>query len=420
MVHLSEKGKAALDSILAKAIDDGRVPGAGLVVGTVDREIYSGAAGLRSFQDPSAGKVDADSIFWICSQTKLITTTAILQLVGRGLLGYDTPVALIIPELANPIVITDPSSPSSTYAPAKTPILLRHLLNHTSGLYYPPHKRSSEDLAPANTRGPYEGDHSVAQFFRILRSGLAVFGEEYRREKVPEDGLPGVPLAYEPGTNFSYGWSCDILVFMVERLTGQKMEDYCKEHIFGPLGMETSFYLTPEKKAKLVQLTYRRCDGTLEKWADQIDIIEQDPTKLDIVLGGIGLYSTLNDYLKLLQHIISIKAETTTKGILSAKSVSDLFNPTLPEHATAALYQFTKWDDCQFGIGLCLATKDWSNGRRKKGSGFWYGWAGTYYFMDPSTGIAVAYGTQVAPTNDREVVKLWEELETAIYQGLEA
>jgi len=116
---------------------------------------------------------------------------------------------------------------------------------------------------------------------------------------------------------------------------------------------------------------------------------------------------------------------------LSAASVSDLFKPSLTEKAAASIAYFP---DSQWSVGLCLAKNDWP-GRRKKGSGYCrllpyhdsdislthakgWGWAGTYYFLDPTTGIAVVFGTQVVPPIDTETVKLWEEVEKVIYAGL--
>ncbi|KAF8902601.1 beta-lactamase/transpeptidase-like protein [Gymnopilus junonius] len=342
----------------SQAIAEGKVPGASYAVTSLDQELYYGEAGLKSFENPSAGKINDKSLFWICSQTKLVVT-----LIEAGKVSYETPVAGIIPELANPVVLDDVTSPTSGFKPARNTILVKHLLNHSSGLHYPPHgKVTPDDLNPAYTSIAYEA------------------------------GFPSVPLAFEPGTSWMYGYSCDIIVFVAERVTGKSIQEYCKEHIFGPLGLtRMTFHLTPGLKEDLVHLTYRRKDGKLEKWADQL---VPHPNLVEVILGGIGLYSTLKDYLAYF-------------GIFSRS-----------KRGVATIEKFTGWNDVSFGVGLCLATADWP-GRRKKGSGFWYGWAGTYYFIDPAAGIAVTYGTQVVPTCDVEVERLWEALERALYAGLD-
>ena len=103
-----------------------------------------------------------------CHKNKQV---ALIQLIERGLISYDTPIGTLIPELAHPVVVADPLALEYTYAPAKNPILVKHLLNHTSGLhYYPPHRNASpEDLSPAYNAAAYGGDHSVAKYFEIIR-----------------------------------------------------------------------------------------------------------------------------------------------------------------------------------------------------------------------------------------------------------
>jgi len=166
-----------------------------------------------------------------------------------------------------------------------------------------------------------------------------------------------------------------------------------------------------------------------------------------ITLGGIALHSTLSDYLAILQHLLLIKSgRAHPNAILTPETVSLMFTPSLPPNSTDAIYRFTSLAEVyprvvelNFGLGVCLAKEDW-DGRKKAGTGFCkfpafsesivvanvliylyigYGWAGTYYFADPHTGIAAVYGTQLVPTFDSEVVKLWDRLERAIYAGLE-
>jgi len=400
MVSFSNKAKTSLDNLLNRAVEEGRVPGVTVAVGTADKVLYSGAAGPNAYQVPSSKPRDKDSVYWICSQTKLVVSIAILQLIEKGLLNYETLVEEIIPELANPVVLDDHTVEKSGYKPAQTKITVKHLLNHSSGIFYTAFGRDKPGaLPPGYTSAAYEGEHTVEKFFKILKNGF-----------------PGVPLAFEPGTNWTYGWNTEMATFIVERLTKKSIEEYCQEKIFGPLGMKTSFYLTPAMKQNLVPITFRRHeDGVLEKWDNQLKVIEQDPEKMKVLLGGIGLYSTLEDYLILLQHLLGIEAGSAKNPILSVGSVSDLFKPTLPANAAPSI----PFPDSQWSVGLSLANNDWP-GRRKKGSGFWWGWAGTYYFMDPSTGIAVVFGTLVAPPPDAETLTLWEEVEKAIYAGLEA
>ncbi|KAF5325015.1 hypothetical protein D9619_009571 [Psilocybe cf. subviscida] len=402
-ILLSVATKAKFHDLQATAVDEGLIPGASYAVGTEDGEIYHGSAGLRFFEEPEKGPIDEESVFWICSMTKVVVTIALLQLVEKGKIDYGTPVDKYLPELANPLVADNVAKPFNerSYTPAKNKILVKHLLSHSSGLAYALAKQNNSDsLRWAYNAKPYEGNHTVEKFFSII-----------------QEGLPGVPIAFEPGTSWVYGWNCEIVAFLVERITGQTIQEYCHDNIFTPLGVKMSFLLTPDKRDKLVQLTYRGKDGKLQKWKNQLHIIEQDPEVLKVFLGGIGIYSTMRDYLTFLSHILRAKAGKASNPILGVDTIERMFTPQIDKGSASNVVGFTGWPNVSFGDGLCLATEDWP-GRRRKGSGFWYGWAGTYYFLDPSTGVVVVYGTQVVPTCDQEVVKLWENLERALYEGI--
>jgi len=352
--------------------------------------LYYGAAGLQRFTDPSSKKIDENSVFWICSNTKLIVTVAILQLVEQGKITFETPVGDIIPEIANPIVVEDITKESSSYKPAETKITLQHLLTHTSGLVYGEHPIAYRSKA-------YGEDISVSQFFKLI-----------------QEGYPSVPLKFEPGTDFGYGWSSEIIGFIIERLTGKTLEAYCHENIFGPLGMtKTSFYLTADLKSDLVRLSFRE-DGQLQKWGSRFDLIEQDVTKINVMFGGAGLYGSTKDYLTFLRHLLLVKAGRAKNPILSSEMVASIFQPALTENAAASIERTTGWSNSQWGLGLAL-NRDDCPGRRRKNSGFWYGFAGTYYFIDPTSGIAAVCCTQILPTLDPEVLKVWQEAEEALY-----
>ncbi|KAF4612853.1 hypothetical protein D9613_011158 [Agrocybe pediades] len=417
-VSLPQKTKDQLDTLLSEAVKEGKVPGASLVVGSPDTELYFGASGVKSLGDPSAGNIDRNSIFWVCSHTKLVVTIAFLQLIEAGKLTYDTPAAELLPELADPIVLDTPLSPKSTYSKAKNPILVRHLLNHSSGMYALVDEKRPDELNVVYTSAAYVGEgphgkerYSRAEFYRLVKRGF-----------------PAVPLAFEPGTNWSYSYGCDLLGFILEDLTGQTIQEYCDEHLFAPLNIRPTFYIDSEIEKNLVQLTYRRrSDGAFEKWADQLSIPERRKDKMGITLGAIAMHSTLSEYLAILQHLLLIKENRAKNPILTHETVSRMFESSLPPASSKALFQFTSMGEIypkdsevelNFGLGICLAMEDW-DGKKKKGSGFWYGWAGTYYFLDPQTGIAAVYGTHLVPTFDPEVKELWDRLERTLYAGLQ-
>jgi len=182
--------------------------------------------------------------------------------------------------------------------------------------------------------------------------------------------------------------------------------------------MKTSFFLTPDLREKAVNLAFRDANGILHPWANQIEIIEQDPTKVRVLLGNIGLYSSMRDYLKLLRHLMQINAgRHVPNAILRAETVHDIFVPALPEKGVKSLSEFIGNEGTSWTTALAVVTTDMA-GLRRKGSAGWGGWAGTSFFMDPTTGIAVVFGLQVAPAPDVEAFKAILKLERTLYKGL--
>ncbi|RXW19284.1 hypothetical protein EST38_g6573 [Candolleomyces aberdarensis] len=381
-----------------KAEKSGKLPSFIYGVTNLEEEIYFKASGNLDFHDPTSPPLTPDSTLWICSMTKLTTAIATHQLIERGLLSYDTPVSKFIPEFATPVIL-DPGykKPNAklTYKFAKTPITVFHLMNHTSGVYYalrtpnPPFALADGYILPHDKEDPHQG------FIKIVKKDF-----------------PGIPLKFEPGTSWGYGWSSDFLGIVISRVTGQTLEEYFQENIFKPLGVKMSFYLDPEFRKNLLQMTYSDPDGKILPWSNRTTLIEQDPEK------GIGSYSSMRDYLTLLRHVLRLKAGLPVdKPLISQKSAESLFQPTLTPAGSKAL-DHGGLKNLQFSTGVALTTEDWP-GMRKKGSAWWFGWAGTTYFLDPTTGIAVVVGTQLVPASNAMVQGLAMKLERTLYANLE-
>ncbi|KAF7354274.1 hypothetical protein MVEN_01115500 [Mycena venus] len=405
---LSASQKAAIDRILSEAVSSNSTPALFFGVTTADGPIYMHTEGKKVVDDPTSEPIDEDTVFWLCSQTKLITTIAALQLVEQGKITLDTPVESLLPELANPVVTTgkDEANGNLLTTPAKNKITFGHLLSHTSGL-------NGAALPKSRSNGIADyyslSDKDVAAVFDALRCGLS-----------------SVPLKFEPGTDFAYGPSVDCAGFIVERHSGKSLEQYFQDHIFSPLGITSaSFYLTPSLKDRLLPLSYRTKSGVIEPWKGQ-PVVDLDPKNVRVHFGGLNLYASQKDYLVLLRHLLQIKAGSATTPILTPASIDTLFTPTLPPAGAATVEGFMAWCDpylglpegrAQFGRGLFVNTVD-VPGRRKKGSGTWEGWANTCYFIDPTTGVAAVFATQLAPPLDNTHKKLYNTLERALYAGL--
>ncbi|KAF9045568.1 beta-lactamase/transpeptidase-like protein [Panaeolus papilionaceus] len=328
---------------------------------------------------------------------------AVLKVIDLGKLSYDTPVGDYLPAFKNPVVVDRTSTLNTTFKPAQTTVTVKHLLNFSSGLFYPVIKDDLFSLPMAYTsKEVHAAADPLSEYFKILLGPL-----------------PGVPLKFEPGTDFIYGWSSDMLGFLVEKVSGQNLEQFCKTHFFDPLGMKTSFHLTPELKKRLVELSFRNENGELCKWNNQITTIEHDPSKVKLYYGGIGIYTSMRDYLKLLRHILQIKTDyPVSNPILKKETVETMFTPALTGKGSESLSTFIMMPGLQWSTALAVCTEDWPE-RRRKGTAFWGGWAGTEHFIDPTTGIAMVFGIQVAPTRDIESLKLKAQMEAVLYAALE-
>ncbi|KAJ7758526.1 beta-lactamase/transpeptidase-like protein [Mycena maculata] len=408
MVSLSAQQQDAIRGIMSRAVGNKIVPA--LFCGVTDQngEIFMHQEGRKVLGDPSSEPLDEDAVFWICSQTKLITSIAAMQMIEQGRIQLSTPVSQILPELADPVIVTarDSEGKPAATAPANIPITFGQLLNHTSGMEY--HLEGADGYRfPVPSRHSYGKDEDSSTFFSLNKGSFPA----------------GQLLKFEPGTDFAYGWSTDCVGFIVERLSGKSLDQYFKDHIFSPLGLTSaSFYLTQDLKERILPLSIRDSEKKLTRWDNQVPIIDQDPQKTNVHFGGVGLYSTQKNYLAVLRHLLQIKAGKATNPILSDASVAALFEPTLPPTATNSLAKIMGVPDgsAQFSTGLMVTTVDMP-GRRKKGSGSWAGWACTSYFIDPDTGIAAVFGTQLIPAAmfDMAYEVLWMDVEEAIYAGLQ-
>src|SRR3954464_13551858 len=215
--------------------------------------IYQGAFGKRDL-----GKEDAmttDSVFWIASMTKAITSAACMQLVEQGKLSLDDPIGKLLPDLANPQVLEGfDAIGEPKLRPATKPITLRHLMTHTAGFCY--------DMWNGNM-GKYMEKTGTPGIISCLNAALKT------------------PLASEPGTRWEYGINIDFVGKAVEAASGQRLDSYLRDNLFAPLGMnDTSFRLNESQRERLVGMHARLPDGSLTPIPFEL---EQDP---EFHMGG--------------------------------------------------------------------------------------------------------------------------------------
>jgi CubicO group peptidase (beta-lactamase class C family) len=379
-----------IDTVLARACAAGEVPGVVALVTDGNRAIYEGAFGRRAIDGDAP--MTADTVFWLASMTKAVTTAAAMQLVEQGKLELDAPIARILPELARPQVLEGFAADGSPrLRPATRPITLRHLLTHTAGFSY--------EFWNAEI-GRYQQQTGTP--------GIATC----------ENRALTTPLIAEPGTRWEYGINIDWAGKAVEAVSGKDLRSYLKDHLLGPLGMaDTDFVLGPDQRARLAAMHARSRDGTLQRVAFAL------PEQPEFYMGGGGLYGTARDYLRFVAMILNegradgaqlLRPETVRemgRNNIGALTVEPL-RTVLPELSNDA--DFFPGMVKKFGLGFLINTEAVPGGRRA-GSLAWAGLANTYYWIDPQSRRGGVIGTQILPFADPTVLRLLGELEQAAY-----
>jgi methyl acetate hydrolase len=383
----------AADAALRQAVSEGRVAGVVGLAGSAQGELYAGAFGARSAA-AGAATMTLDSVFWIASMTKAVTTTAAMQLVEQGKLGLDKPAGEILPELAAPQVLEGfDAAGAPKLRPARGTVTLRKLLTHTAGFTY--------DIWDADN-GRYRKYANVPSIITCKDEALKT------------------PLAFDPGERWDYGTNIDFAGKMVEKVSGKRLEEYFREHIFGPLGMQdTSFRISPSQRQRLVAMHARQADGSLKP----IDFeMPQDP---EFQMGGGGLYSTGPDYLRFVRMFLNegrldgaqvLKAETV--GEMSRNQIGELDVTLLKtqDPNSSADAEFFPGMAKKWGLGFVINTEDAPTGR-SRGSLAWAGLANTFFWIDPQKDMAGVILMQQLPFVEPAAMKTFSEFETALYQA---
>jgi len=380
-----------IDRVLQDAVAEKKVPGIVAMVAVGDHVIYEGASGKRDTTKNIPMTVD--SIFRIASMTKPITSVAVMQLVESGRVKLDEPAATYLPELSQVKVLEefDASTGKAKLRPPRTPPTVRQLLSHTSGFVY--------EFFDAKLHA-YAATGAVPS---ILQGG---------------DGFLKAPLLFDPGTRWEYGVSTDWLGRLVERVSGQTLEDYFRQHIFQPLGMtDTSFNVPPEKQARVVALHQRQEDGSF------LEPPPQPVRPVRFFSGGGGLYSTASDYLKFERMLLG-GGKLGDKRILRSETVDEMARNeigalTLVE-LRSSIPQIAKDPSRipgsldKFGLGFGINTKPVEGGR-SRGSLAWAGIYNTFFWVDPPRKTCVVILMQILPFSDDAANSVVEHFERAVY-----
>lgn len=362
---------ARLDSALQKLVDNGTIPHAVTFVAHHGKVIHNKAFGWRNLE--SKIPCEKDDYFRMASQTKAITAVAVMTLFEEGKILLDEPIKKYIPEFANPQVLVSFNQADSSFItrPAKGDITIRQLLTHTSGISY----------GAGNSRKMYDKmGIPVSPLYTLENKKL---GEVIKL-------LATCPLEHDPGEKFSYGMSVDVLGYLIEVVSGMSIDQYFRQRIFEPLGMNnTCFYLPKDKENRLVTLYQKNATSLL--MPNPVTIYQTFPYSgaKTFFSTGAGLYGTIEDYARFCQMILN-GGEFNGKRILGRKTVE--------------LMCRNQVKDLRGEIGFGLAFDDFRpeyvyQTIASEGSLRWGGMFGTDYIIDPKEDLILLFYINLQPNN---------------------
>jgi CubicO group peptidase (beta-lactamase class C family) len=366
-----------IDSTLRAYVDSGRVAGASALVWEKGREVYFGAFGMA---DREANRpMTRDVIAQIFSMTKPITGVAMMQLWERGKFKLDDPLAKYLPEFANVQVFGGTDSSVTTLQAPHRPITVADITRHTAGFVTNANEKGVGPLF--RTANPGDRNNTITQFSQKLAS---------------------VPLAYQPGTRWSYGISVDVQAALVERVSGQPFGRYVREHILDPLKMRETRYLVPEADRARFAAMYRRdTTGALVRVPDSTAKAFHTKTWA-LEPGASGLTSTLDDYLRFARMLLN-GGELDGARILRPETVRLMATNHLPATVRDSSFLTGKG---QVGFGIDFAVrhsppKSATEMNGVVGEFFWDGAASTLFWVDPANQLTAVLFTQVVPFDSR-------------------
>jgi CubicO group peptidase (beta-lactamase class C family) len=367
-------------------VNEGKQAGVVWLIARNGHVVESGATGLR---DREANlPMQRDTICRIYSMTKIVTSVAVLILMEDGKLLLDDDVAAHLPELKGMKVAAAGSPDNPAPEPLKTPITIRHLLTHTSGLIY-----------------DFDGSTALHEAYKAAKlwdsTSLAEFTAKVAK----------LPLKHQPGTQFTYGISSDVLGALIERISGMSFPDFCRTRIFEPLKMsDTAFDVLPEKRARLAKTYSLDASGKLAEAPPMLGVWPE-PGR-GIASGGAGLFSTVDDYARFAQMLLNggtlDGARVLSRKTVELMTANHLTMLDKPHHAHSPAHGY--------GLGVEVRT---DLGRTTHlssvGQYGWYGAATTLCHIDPQEKMVVLAFSQHFPFNEH---RMFARFANACYQAL--
>ena len=389
---------ARIDGFLKSAyIDSGKLPCAQILVARDGQPVHFGQFGtLRCDGTP----MREDALVRIASMTKPVTSIAFMQLVEQAKVALDDPIGRVLPELAN-VGVYAGGGGAVPFAPATPtrPIRFVDLLTHMSGLTYGLQNRTSVDAAYREVEFDFGREHHTSDEY------LAHLGK--------------LPLEFEPGTGWNYSVSTDVLGLAIERISGQRLGDYFREHIFAPLGMRDTGFDLPDGAGDRLADAYAYQPGKAPKLVEKgAESKLHGPAKFHS--GGGGLVGTIADYHRFSAMLLSRGALDGAR-IVAPKTLELMTSNFLPGGADMAsisrsLFSESTSAGSGFGLGFAMVIDPAKTLMpASKGEFYWGGAYSTAFFVDPVEGITMVFMTQLYPSSAYPVRR---QLKTLIYSAL--
>lgn len=362
-VGISEGRLATIDSMLTQSIEKNQIPGAVALIARNGKIVYYKAFGMA--ENETKRNLKRDDIFRIASQTKAITATAVMMLWEEGKFRLDDPISKYIPEFENAQVLDSLNEIDTTYftSPAKGEITIRHLLTHTSGIGY-----------GIIDNAQFSKIYQKAGIIDLFTTTSITIGKNIKK-------LARLPLHHDPGKQFTYSESLDVLGYFIEIISGKPLDEFFQERIFEPLGMnDTYFYLPDSKKSRLVPVQTIKNDKWIRYTNTHYDTDYPIKGSKTFFSGGAGLSSTAKDYATFLQMYLNNGElngvrllSRTTVQVIMANQIGDLLGDSGADYGLA--------------FGVINQVGQNMGGRGSVGTFNWGGYFNTQYFADPKENI---------------------------------
>lgn len=387
---VSTERLARIDRALQSYVDDNRIGGVVALVLRDGAPIYERAFG---WADKEAGRrMTTDTIFRIASQSKAITSVAILSLMEEGKLGLNDQVSRYLPSFTKTAVAVR-NGAEVTFVPARRGVTIRELLTHTAGVSYGTSNDVStlyeaKGLGPAAGFGWYTADKSEPICETMERLGT-------------------LPFVAQPGEAWVYGYNTDILGCVVERASGMPLDEFIRTRITVPLGMtDTQFFASPEQRNRLAAVYASTADGKTERAPDgargQGSYVDGPRKSFS---GGAGLLSTARDYSRFLEMIRNGGVLGSAR-ILSPRAVALM--------TTNQVGTLRSANGLGFGLGFETTDRYGAAGMESVGSFGWAGAYGSFYRVDPQARLTIVVMLQQLPNRS----DIRERFPNLVYQAL--